>query len=287
MKVNTTMKVTLIVLLINFSGCAGITFYGDEGLEKETGIPIYAPKPYILVSRTGAKDKPVEVSIVYLSNPKHVIYAKPRSGFGYSDLKLTLEKGQMTSFGQLTDNKINEIINSLSGLITARATASKTEAEATQIISGIGTQQEAVSPAEVGRRVGKIADDMLAKLRANALVELTDLEVQTVRSTAQSLKNAANDLSKPENTSYASQYYVRIKAQTNILGKFPLPSRTTSTVRDASLKIVQDWVTALGKVNDSVKPKKKALPVFELYEIIQEGDTTTLHPVNPLLIRKN
>jgi hypothetical protein len=233
-----------------------------------------------LVSRTGAKDKPVEVSIVHLSDPTKVIYAKPRSGFGSSNLTLAFANGQMTSFGQQTDTKIPELITSLSGLITTRATASKTEAEAAQILSDIGTQQAAVSPVEAGKKIGEIADDMLAKIKANALVDLTGMEIQTVKSAAQGLKATATALSNPANAPSASQYFEHVKAQTDALSKLPSPSSSTSTVRDASLKIVQYWVTSLGKVNDSVKPEEKAPPAFELYEIIQDGDGTTLRRVN-------
>jgi predicted component of type VI protein secretion system len=59
------------------SGCAGVSFYSDPELKKLTGIPVYAPKPYLLVARTGAKDKPVDVSIVYLNDTSKVVYAKP------------------------------------------------------------------------------------------------------------------------------------------------------------------------------------------------------------------
>lgn len=86
----------LAVSAAALSGCAGVDFYSDPGLKKPTGIPIYGAKPYVLVARTKAKDKPVEVSIQYLTDRSQVIYAKPRSGFGSADLKLSLSNGQLT-----------------------------------------------------------------------------------------------------------------------------------------------------------------------------------------------
>jgi hypothetical protein len=105
------------------TACAGWNFYSDRALTTQSGIPIFAPKPYLLVARTGAADKPIEVSVVYLNDPQNVIYAVPRSGIGSADLSLTLADGRLTAFGQTTDTKIPETITSLAGLLTARAEA--------------------------------------------------------------------------------------------------------------------------------------------------------------------
>ena len=115
-----TLTTMVLVAGATLSGCAGVTFYSESTLEKKTGIPIYAPKPYLLVSRTGAKDKPVEVTIVYLNDPSKVVYAKPHSGFGSSNLTLALANGQLTSFGQQTDTKVPELITAIGGLITSK-----------------------------------------------------------------------------------------------------------------------------------------------------------------------
>lgn len=108
---------------LSLTACAGWNFYSDRDLRTPSGIPIFAPKPYLLVARTGAADKPVEVSIVYLNDPHHIIYAQPRSGFGSAELSLTLTDGRLTTFGQTTDTKLPETIDSLAGLLTARAEA--------------------------------------------------------------------------------------------------------------------------------------------------------------------
>lgn len=262
------------------SGCAGVTFYSDATLTKQTGIPIYAPKPYLLVARTESTDKPVEVSIVYLNDPQRVIYADPRSGFGSSNLTLALANGQMTAFGQQTDTKIPELINSLSGLLTARATAAKTVAEAAQIrASRIGTLQAAVSTVEAGKKITAVADDMLTRIAANALAGLTDTELQTVRSAAQALKLAGAALSDPANVPSAPQNFEKVKAQTEELSKLPAPS--AGTPRDTSLRLVQAWTAELGKIFDSSQPEKEAAPAFELYEIIQGPGAPMLRRVNP------
>ena len=276
---NGVMPSLLIAFVASLNGCAGVTFYSEPELKNETGIPVYAPKPYLLVSRTDAKDKPVDISIVYLNNPEKVIYAKPRSGFGSSNLTLALENGQMTSFGQQTDSKIPELITALGGLVTSRATATKTEAEAAQIRAGIGTQQAAVSPVEASKKIDAIADDMLKKIQANSLSGLTGDETQTIKSAAQALKAAAAALADPANVPSASQYFDQVKAQTDLLGKIATP--TVSAPRDSSLQIIQAWAAELSKIIDSTQPEKIAPPTFELYEIIQSDGVSKLHRVYP------
>ncbi|MHB8789652.1 MAG: hypothetical protein ACYDBT_07200 [Desulfobulbaceae bacterium] len=273
-----TMTTLVVVAGALLSGCAGVTFYSESTLDNKTGIPIYAPKPYLLVARTGAKDKPLEVSIVYLNDPNKVIYAKPHSGLGSSNLTLALANGQMTSFGQQTDTKVPELIAALGGLITSSATASKTAAEAAQIRSSIGTKQAAVSPVEAGKKIGVVVDDMLAKISANTLPGLTDAELQTVKSAAQALKSSAMALSNPANVPSATQYFDQVKAQTDSLSKLPAP--TASTPRDSSLQMVQAWAAELGKIFDSAQPEKETPQAFELYEIIQGNGTSTLRRVN-------
>lgn len=42
---------------VSLTACAGWNFYSDRALTTRAGIPIFAPKPYLLVARTGAADK--------------------------------------------------------------------------------------------------------------------------------------------------------------------------------------------------------------------------------------
>lgn len=259
--------ITVLFAASILCGCAGVTFYSDAALKTQTGIPIYAPKPYLLVARTGAKDKPVDISVVYLNDPQKVIYADPRSGFGSSNLTLALTNGQMTSFGQQTDTKIPELITSLSGLLTSRATASKTDAEAAQIRSTIGkTQQAASTTTEAGNKIAAIASDMAA--RFPKLKGLTDEELQTVKSSAQALQIAGHDLSDASNVIKAPKLFADVKAQIDALGKIP-STATAGTPRAASLDLIQAWITQLSKHVDSAQPEKEEPPAFELYEIVQ------------------
>jgi hypothetical protein len=101
-----------------FSSCTGVHFYKDEALTQKTGLKYDMAKAYILVSRTEAKDQPVEVSIVYLPDLAHPVFVKPTSGLGSSDLKLTLWNGMLASFGVTTDPVAGETLKALNSLLT-------------------------------------------------------------------------------------------------------------------------------------------------------------------------
>ncbi|MBX3642653.1 MAG: hypothetical protein KF720_06235 [Rubrivivax sp.] len=265
--------------VIVLSGCAGVTFYKDAGLSSETGIPVYyGPKPYVLVTRTGAKDKPVDVSVVYLTDESKVVYAKPKSGFGSSNLTMSLVNGQLTAFGQQVDTKIPEIMGQVAGLITARGAADKAAAEADKIRSEITTKQAASTAIEAGKKVEAIAKDIGA--RAADLPGLSSGEITQLKSVAQALSAAAKALVDAEQATTAPKQYDAVKAQKKILDDFE--AATASTARDNSLRIVHTWGSELGKVLDESAPKEEKPPqaTFELYEIVQTpGKPTVLRRV--------
>ncbi|MEJ8816202.1 hypothetical protein WKW77_34495 [Variovorax ureilyticus] len=276
---NRVLEVSSALTLVGLTGCAGVDFYQDKKLENATGIPIYGAKPYVLVVRTGAESKPVESSIVYITDPSQIIYAKPKSGFGTAKLTLGLTGGQMTSFGQETDVKVPELLNSVAGLITARAGAAKTAADAAAVLAGITTKQAAPVATDVAKKTLDIADDITKKLDANQL-DLIDPQKQTLRSAAAALRIAGNTLNDPAKAPQHAQQYEVIKAQREELAKLPKP--TGSTSRDKALQTVQDWVTELGKLVKATEPPKEPQPDFELYEIVQDiGQPIKLRRVVP------
>lgn len=260
------------------AGCAGVNFYTDPGLKNPTGIPIYGARPYLLVARNGAEAKPVETSIVYITDPEKVIYADPKSGFGTAKLSLTLAGGQLTTFGQETDTKIPELLTSVAGLVTARAGAAKTAAEAASIAAGISTKQAALSDADAAQRVLDIANAIDAAAKAGDFKELTADELKAVQQAVSALSQAGQTLKDPANKPQAPQQYEVIKAQAAALKK--LVPGGTSTPRDNALQRIQAYARDLQKIFDASQPEPPAPPTFELYEIIQQpGKPTTLRPV--------
>ncbi len=258
------------------SGCAGVSFYSDPELTKSTGIPIYAPKPYLLVSRTGNKDKPVDVSILYLNDKNHVVYAKPHSGFGSAKLSLALSNGQMTSFGQETDPKIPELITSLSGMITAQAGAGKTGAEAKKILSEI---EQAADFVKTGARVKAVAVDIAASLKNKKLDALTGDERNDVRDAKDALLAAASTLSDPTKAPAGEAALKAVKEQTEVLSKISdIPGGPN---RAEAAGLLKGWAAKLGALFDEAQPERPKEAAFELYEIIQTGATTTMKRVGP------
>jgi hypothetical protein len=104
------------------SGCAGPKFYTlENGKENETGIPIYPPKIFLVVSYTGAKDHPVEVTLVRVPDRgADPIYARELRGWGSGELSLDFDGvDHATHAGQLSN-----ILLSLLPLIMPINTAS-------------------------------------------------------------------------------------------------------------------------------------------------------------------
>ncbi|TXD99571.1 hypothetical protein FUT87_02430 [Mitsuaria sp. TWR114] len=277
-KLKPAFRLLSVIAPIALTGCAGVDFYQDKALTTSTGIPIYGAKPYLLVARTGAEAKPVESSIIYITDPSQVIYAKPNSGFGSAKLSLSLSGGQMTTFGQETDTKIPEMLTSVAGLITARAGAAKTAADAAAVLAGISTKQAAPAAKDVGEKVAAISKDISAS--ADKL-DLIDDHKTTLKSAAVALSNASSVLTDPTKAPQHEAQYAVIKAQCDALGKLPKPT-TAGTKRDVALQKVQDWVAALGDLVKATEPAKEAQPDFELYEIVQDaGKPISLRRVMP------
>lgn len=117
------MKKTILLLCLTvlLTACASVEVFKDEGLSQKTGLRVYGAKPYLLVARTEAKDKPVEVSVVYLPDLANPQYVKQTGGLGSSDLKLTLSNGMLTSFGSNIDPALAESLKGLGLLLSGAA----------------------------------------------------------------------------------------------------------------------------------------------------------------------
>lgn len=266
------------------TGCAGVNFYSDAALTKRIGIPVYAPKPYLLVTRTDDKEKPTAVNIVYLNDTERVIYAQPRSGFGTAKMSMSFSNGQLTTYGQETDPKIAELLTSFGGLITARAGAAKTEAEADKIRRE-STQQSALSMLEVGKSLSAIAVDISTKKQQGALKPLSQAELKTVDSAAQAVSTAAGVLIDAAKRIMWPQQLDLVKAQADALDALPRADGTSP--RDLSLNLVHSWAKQIRQliVQPSTAQGEQFQPVeqpsFELYEIIQSSNGTSLLRIRP------
>lgn len=268
---------------VALSGCAGVNFYADAGLTTKTGIPIYGSKPYLMVVRTEAEDKPVEVSIQYLPDPSKVIYAQPTSGFGSANLTLSLTQGQMTAFGQQTDTKVPELLGAVTGLITGRATAAKTLAEAGQIKAGklASTAQgaELLKPQILADIKSLRADLEGAQFKADA-AGLDGSQIATVDGLKGALDAVIRHADKPAEKALLDVAVTALPEASKAFMALPDPPAIPSTASNALIRI-KDYKKRLGEIVKALTPPKEAQDTFELYEIIQDpkGGVTTLRRV--------
>lgn len=268
----------LVVALL--TGCAGVSFYSDPTLKDKTGIPIYGAKPYVLVARTKAKDKPVEVSIQYLTDYSRVIYAKPRSGFGSSDLKLSLSNGQLTQFGQATDTKIPELIAAVSGLLTSRGNAEKALAEADSIRSKIGTTQSAKIPdAETLKAIKSLLADMTEPAAKTDIAKLDKTEQAILANVVHALSNIASAVDDPSKVNLVPGYGDGLIAAAKQFSDLPADP-AASSARATALQRIRDWKPRLADIVAKLTPEEAA-PAgdFELYEIQQSANGVILRRV--------
>lgn len=280
LKVTTWFAILAGALL---SGCAGVDFYADPDLNKKTGIPIYGAKPYVLVSRTQNKDKPVEVAILYITDRSQVIYANPRSGFGSADLKLTLDHGQLTQFGQITDTKIPELITAVSGLLTSRATAAKDFATADQIrrTPVAGTEQAAKIPdAATVEAMRNLLNDMSSDKAKQALAGLMpNTELPVVEAVKKNLASILGVIDKPESANLIPTFGDQLIESAKAFAKLPAEPAAPSA-RTTALQLVTAWKPQLEAIVAKITPDAApAAPDFELYEIIQNGSNISLRRV--------
>jgi len=101
------------------AGCAGVRVYSDPALTHETGVQVFAPKPYLLVARTGAKNAPVQVSIVYLPDTSHASYIRQQRGWGSNDLGLGIQNGMLVQLGSKTDSHAADTLGAIADLVAA------------------------------------------------------------------------------------------------------------------------------------------------------------------------
>lgn len=257
--------VAVSAILLGLTGCGHIATYTDAGLKTgRTGILYYPPKPYLLVARTGAKDKPNDVQVIYLPDLSQPRYADMVAGIGSSKLSLAFSNGVLVSAGQETDPKLVEAITALAGVPGALATASKTRAEADQIreeASDLPKAAGIVSAAAADLRAIASSADVKDFLNPSQIAALSKLPGQ--------LDLAASALQAPETTDAAVGPIVKtlegVKAQ---LGAIKPASDDPGEAAKAFWNRVRAAEARLDEAIAELKPKPEAPPTVTLYEVI-------------------
>jgi uncharacterized membrane-anchored protein YhcB (DUF1043 family) len=259
------------------SGCARFAFYSNADLTgRETGIKFYTPKPYLLVARTGAQDKPTEVSVIYIPDLARPIYAQLRTGIGSANLTMTLSNGMLTTIGQDTDTKIPELITALGGFATSVATARKTSREASLL------KQAAQDYSSVSRDLATIASDLRLRIdQAAKSKQLSQLELQAADGIANTLEGASQLLADPTKAELnVPAVIVNLKSALDIWSKQLPPPAADAKGADVTLRrqIATLQVQTQGTLA-KLLPKEPEEAVFSLYEIDNSTGVTILKEV--------
>lgn len=275
---NQARNLLLCISLTIVCGCAQIKIYNDPTLNprSRTGIPFYINKPYLLVSQTGAKEKPIDVSIVYLSDLSKPMYAYISPGIGSSKTALTFSNSTLTSLNQESDPKLAELLGALGGLQTSFANAAKTRKE-TSLLG----DQSAIDYTQQALKLLEIAKDLQNQINlANKGNFLTSTELTILNAALSQVTGAANNLNSP--TTSSSKMTETIVNLKNALKNWS-NIQESSTVTSGQEPEVRRQLTALKKqtqdVLDAISPKPEEAPTFKLYEIDNSKGITTLTEV--------
>ena len=270
-------SVSALLFLTMLGGCARMAFYTDPDVKgQETGIKFFTAKPYLLVARTGAKDKPVEISLLYIPDLAKPVYAKPESGFGSANLTLALSNGMLTSFGQQTDTKVPDLLTAFGALSKDLATARKTAKEASLL------DQAAIDYTQVSRDLATIASDLEKYLQQAAKIQaLTSIELQAgagIVGTLRLVSKLLADPNKAESRVVEAMIHLKNALSTweKQIGKPSSATSGPSLELRRNIDALQVQVQAqLAKIS----PKEPVQPTFTLYEIDNSSGTTVVREV--------
>jgi len=261
------------------SGCAEVSIYSTPDLGgPRTGIPFYSPKPYLLVARTGAKDKPVDVSVIYLPDLSKPLYVRLNPGlWGSSDLSVTFSNGIMTTVGHKSDVKLPELLTAVGGLQTALANASKTRAE-TDLLGN----ESAPDLGPLAAKLTALANDLDKQIAfATEANVLTTVERDALSVIIGSVKAASSKLADPtqaQATLAETVATLKMAAKNwdgQVKGASPATSGSELTVR----RQITTLRGQLQEVIDQLSPKPGDPPTFTLYEMNMTPTGTTLTEV--------
>jgi hypothetical protein len=263
------------------SGCGSLKFYPDPAMKQdEVGLKGYYPKPYVLVARDGTS-KVTSVTLVYLPDLEHPVYAQARSGYGSSNLTLSFTNGVITNFGQQTDSKVPETLTALGGLDTAIATAAKTRAETAVL------QKQSGDFGKYSDQLKTIASDLRGIVKSDKGHVLSTSQGEQLQLNANSLDGGPEGTKQGLAAAFAAPGAAAnadalIKALTAI-------SKSVGAIKPASDQLSEDakkvWEklaglqAALANIIDDLKPKLPDPPALSLFEILMEGGKTRLREV--------
>ena len=259
------------------AGCGHISAHRKEDLsDAEVGIKYYAPKPYILVARTGAKDAPVSVEQIYLPDLANPYYAKMSAGIGSSKLSMGFANGVLTTIGQDTDPGVSGLVTALAGVPGSLATAAKTRAET----AALEAQASDEDIAKASALVGSAATTIKQQLASPNLARAASTDQATALGRIQKALDAESKALIQAGAPARMEQIVKSMSET----KKQLAS-VTEGARDGSDAAKEFWAAIgaaekeLAKAIALVSPEEKEPLTFTLYEVIMDQNGTSLKEV--------
>lgn len=271
-------KIKLILFFIlacGLASCAGVTIYDDSTLTSKTGVRYYTSKPYILLTRTGKKDDPLQISVIYLPDTTKPQYATFKSGFGSAELSIKISNGSLSEFGGKGDSKGPETITALAGgfktILDALKAKEKAEDKVDEELEEQGLSVEDLKNA--AKDLITVADGIeenLALLKALSHSPVTDPYNKNAQQIISKLRGIAGLLIDPNVNieQLMPQVLIDLKDLGKPINKLRFEIETDSLATLATTNVLQaQWQIMVGSVQKRLGPKKPSKPEFELWEI--------------------
>lgn len=261
-------RICLFMCSVLLSGCASVKFYSSKDNYKEkTGIKYYEAKPYMLVTHK-AKDQ-LDIQMIYLPDKSKAYIAKFSPGLGSHEFTVGLSNGILTSYGQKSDPKVAELIQSMTGLLK--------EGVATASSAGVFGVQGAHNYTLLAKEVESITNNLNTGVKE--IPTLTDAEKSTdkINAVSENLKSASQILNQP--TPNVDDVLLVLKNSREDLSMFKKTVSDAVKPESPTARYNAVLLTALTRIDGVIKTIKgepaPELP-FELYEIkISDVDGTT------------
>ena len=281
-----TWKVPFLFLIgFMLVGCARVAIFSDPELKTQTGVKFFTPKPYILVAQTKAKDKPTEVSVIYLPDQSKPLYAKTYSGFGSANLALSFNaNGTLASLGQTTDTKIPETIGALAALATpglgALSAVTVAGIEKSATIRSAYVNQEKRIYTKQAKEILKLQTDLNEAIKQNKCkLCLNEIEWDNVDTVIKKLGDAYKLLKNPQIKSSQLNDSISILKEIQAIFDDKLPqSPGLGEQSDALFRAFKTINSSITEILKELSPQP-AEYVYKLYEIDNSISPPTLREV--------
>jgi hypothetical protein len=268
-----------LVAALLLGGCASIQVDRIDHPTEKQGFKVYPPKPYILMARAGDGGKVISVTPVMLpdlSDP-HIISQK--TGIGSANLSFTVENGTLKTFGGVVDSKVPETIKEVGGLVTGYGALVKSLADAGKVKAETeGLRKESADRTQLNTANANFksaADSIGEILVGSGLSTAQKSELGNWKSSIEGVMKLVDDPA----TTPAVLNETAIKLNT-VAGDF----EKASTNYPTDLKNAKSTASVPAELRAGTKLiaiKTPDAPVFELYEVKQDANGTSLVLVFP------